>query len=90
MMGRSGQNDGAWFAHKTHGYGAGLPVAWQGWVVLVVYMVVAGFSSWLAYAMERTGVFLAVAVMIIATIILFIISARTTRGGWRWRWGGDS
>ena len=24
-----------WFAPKRYGYGAGLPIAWQGWAVIV-------------------------------------------------------
>lgn len=33
-------NDGNryWFPRKTIGWGWGLPVAWQGWVVLVAYL----------------------------------------------------
>ena len=28
-----------WFPAKTHGWGWGFPSTWQGWVVLVVYVV---------------------------------------------------
>jgi len=28
-----------------------------------------------------------IAITIPATLALLIIAARTTRGGWRWRWG---
>lgn len=84
------ERDGAWFAAKTHGYGAGLPIAWQGWVVLGVYSVVAALSAWLSAAFPRVGPIFAIVLMAIATIALIAISARTTRGGWRWRWGRDS
>jgi hypothetical protein len=30
--------DGDWFAAKRYGYGAGLPIAWQGWALLAAYM----------------------------------------------------
>lgn len=38
---RSAQGRKYWFAAKRHGYGWGLPSAWQGWVVLGVYVVLA-------------------------------------------------
>jgi hypothetical protein len=28
-----------WFAVKRLGYGVGLPIAWQGWLLLAVYVV---------------------------------------------------
>ena len=31
------ENDEKWFPAKKHGFGWGLPVTWQGWVVLVLY-----------------------------------------------------
>ena len=89
-MHRTDQNGGAWSAPKTRGYGAGLPIAWQGWAVLIAYLVIAGLSAWVGTAVARTDPFIAAGMMIFATIALFVISARTTRGGWRWRWGDDS
>ena len=28
-----------WFAAKTYGWGWGLPLTWEGWLVLLVYLV---------------------------------------------------
>ena len=72
-----------WFAPKRYGYGAGLPIAWQGWALLGLYMAIVGFSIWL---LEQRPLAI-VAILIPATLILLLIAARTTRGGWRWRWG---
>ena len=36
----SERDDKAWFAPKRYGYGAGLPVAWQGWALLAGYIAV--------------------------------------------------
>jgi len=72
-----------WFAPKRYGYGAGFPISWQGWLLLGGYIaiVVAGGmlleGSWLAQG----------AIVIPATAVLLLVIARTTRGGWRWRWG---
>ena len=74
-----------WFTPKRYGYGAGLPTRWQGWLVLTLYLGVMLGAVWLFR--DRIAALLAVAIP--ATLLLMIVSARTTRGGWRWRWGGD-
>ena len=72
-----------WFAPKRYGYGAGLPISWQGWALTIGYVAtVVG----LGLALHGRPAAL-VASIIPATIFLIVLSARTTRGGWRWRWG---
>ena len=74
-----------WFAPKRYGYGAGLPIAWQGWALLAGYIALIATvslilpSSRLAY----------LAIVSSLTGLMLIICVRTTRGGWRWRWGSD-
>lgn len=72
-----------WFAPKRYGIGVGLPIAWQGWALLSAYAVFIG----LAVLIFGPRDLLALTIVIPATIALLIIAARTTRGGWRWRWG---
>jgi lipopolysaccharide export LptBFGC system permease protein LptF len=74
-----------WFAPKRYGYGAGLPIAWQGWAVLAIYIAVIGLLSlWLA---EKPIAF--IGALIPPTALLILITAKTTRGGWRWRSGSE-
>ena len=73
-----------WFAPKRYGYGAGMPIAWQGWALLGLYMAIVGVTIWL---LEHRPLAIA-AILLPATFLLVLITARTTRGGWRWR-GGD-
>ena len=74
----------AWFAAKRYGYGSSLPVAWQGWAVLLGYVALIAAASllirysWIAFA----------GVAVAATAAFILICAQKTRGGWRWRWGG--
>ena len=72
-----------WFAPKRYGLGAGLPVSWQGWLVLLGYVAIIMVAFFL-FGERNPATY---AVLIIATAMLLVITARTTRGGWRWRWG---
>ena len=72
-----------WFASKRYGYGSGLPISWQGWAVLVAFVAIV---ATVGLALEgRPGLQAAVIFPLIG--ILLLIAAKTTRGGWRWRWG---
>ncbi len=80
------RDDDAWFAAKRYGYGSGLPIAWQGWAILLGYVALIGAAallirySWIAYA----------GIVAAATLAFIAVCAQKTRGGWRWRWGdGD-
>ena len=76
----------AWFAPKTIGYGAGLPIAWEGWALLIGYLVIVLALTWLA---ERSLlVFLSLFTTL--TFAFALIVRKTTRGGWRWRSGKET
>jgi hypothetical protein len=71
-----------WFAVKRYGWGWGLPVAWQGWVVLILWIVIVLFGgailavhSWIGYA-----VFMAV----MAGLLVSICCAKGEAPQWRW------
>lgn len=72
-----------WFAPKRYGYGAGMPISWQGWAITVLFLVIAIGAATL-FARKPLPLF---AVMLPAILIFTIVCAKTTRGGWRWRWG---
>jgi hypothetical protein len=72
-----------WFGPKRYGYGAGLPISWQGWALTSAFVIlVVGLGLLLV---NRLPVFFAA--LIPLTMIFILITARTTKGGWRWRWG---
>ena len=77
-------SDEAWWAPKRYGYGAGLPIAWQGWAITLAYCIAVTLSAWLILP---RSIFAFVAIVLAATAAVIIICARKTRGGWRWRWG---
>ena len=70
-----------WFRAKTHGYGTGLPIAWQGWLFLALHIaLIAGLAVLLR---ERPAV-MTIAIVLAALAPMPIYRART-EGGWRWR-----
>ena len=74
-----------WFAPKRYGLGAGWPIAWQGWAVLALFMAAVGLAL-ILFGPDDLG---ALAIMLPALAALLIVTALTTKGGWRWRWGKD-
>ena len=78
-------NDKPWFAAKRWGLGGGLPIAWQGWVMMtlhlaMVFVVAAVFQR---HSLAQLIVTVAVGVA------PFPLYAAKTKGGWRWRSGDD-
>lgn len=72
-----------WFAPKKYGMGSGMPIAWQGWALLAVVMVTVITVS-LLFADKPVVV---LAILLPVTAIFMLIAAKTTEGGWRWKWG---
>jgi len=71
-----------WFAAKSYGIGWSMPVTWQGWVTVLVYLVVllAGLRM-LSGSSER-------AVFIVGlTALLVVVVAWKGEKPVRWRWG---
>jgi nitrate/nitrite transporter NarK len=75
-----------WFPAKRHGWGWGLPVAWQGWLVLAVFLVLVAVGAFLFPPRTHTAGYVA---------YIVILCAALTAVCWlkgeppRWRWGGD-
>ena len=76
-------DDPEWFAPKRYGIGAGRPISWQGWMLTVSFILLVALAGMLA----RKNLDSFISVLVILSTAFILISARTTRGGWRWRWG---
>ena len=74
-----------WFKPKRYGYGSGLPMAWQGWALLIGFLALL-FAASLLIPYTLLGY---ISVVTILTVAFVVVVARTTRGGWRWRWGEE-
>lgn len=67
----------AWFAPKSHGIGAAWPISWEGWAVVVGFVVATAMALLFLQGWPRAAALPTIAV-IFATICW-----RTTAGGWR-------
>ncbi|MDE2411787.1 MAG: hypothetical protein KGM18_08455 [Sphingomonadales bacterium] len=76
-------DDDAWFAPKSFGYGAGLPIRWQGWAFLLGHVGVIMLGVLLFHRNQTATI---AWVMLIALLPMPLYAAKT-RGGWHWRWG---
>jgi hypothetical protein len=78
-------DDKPWFEPKRYGLGTGLPVAWQGWVLLAMHVaLVTGIALMIGERPQAMA-----AAMVAAVVLPLPIYIAKTRGGWRWRWGGE-
>jgi hypothetical protein len=78
-------DDPEWFAPKRYGYGSGRPISWQGWALTIAFVAYAlAVTAWF-----RDRMLVAAALMVPVTAAFITVVAKTTRGGWRWRWGDD-
>ena len=74
-----------WFAAKRYGWGWGLPLTWQGWVV---------YAAWVAASVEA-GIFFKPAhspfrMLVVLALIASLIGICYWKGEPpRWRWGKD-
>ncbi|GAA4048579.1 hypothetical protein [Parerythrobacter jejuensis] len=78
---------GEWYLPKVYGYGAGWPLTWQGWALLLAYIAFLASLGLFAEWGSGLGAGVAFALFVPVTWLFAIVVKRKTRGGWRWRWG---
>ena len=76
-----------WFAVKRYGYGWGLPVRWQGWLVLVAYLVLL-YGGIRYFEPRRDGLSLFVYLVVLTAALVAVIVVKGERP-LRWRWGKE-
>ena len=75
-----------WFPAKRYGWGWGLPSAWQGWVVLLSFVVLLLFGLFMFPPDKQPGAFLA---LVVVSCVLLVAICWLKGEPPRWRWGGD-
>lgn len=78
-----------WFKRRRYGWGW-TPVAWQGWVTLVIFLISVAISAALLVDDEprntitRDGLVFIAAVVVLALGLLFVTLAKGPAPRWRW------
>jgi hypothetical protein len=80
-----------WFKPKTYGYGA-TPVTWEGWAIVLAYVVVVGIGAVLFVLGEKSfsNGLTFFGVIALATAAMIAVSVKKTDGLWHWQWAPDS
>jgi hypothetical protein len=73
-----------WFPVKRFGWGWGLPVRWQGWVVLALYAALLYASIYYFRAQRAVGGLLVFAAILTAVFIAIVVAKGERPVGWRW------
>ena len=72
-----------WFPAQKYGFGWGLPVKWQGWIVFLVYLIIiAAGIVFIDYAENR--IFFYVYCSIPTDILILICWKKGEKAKWRW------
>lgn len=72
-------DDRPWFRPKRRGYGAGLPIAWQGWLVMALHIALI---TGVAMLLRDRPMLMTIFVILTGIAPLPIYRART-EGGWQ-------
>lgn len=72
-----------WFPAKRYGWGWGPPTAWQGWVVLLVYVALVLGGIPLIQASKGNVVYIAY-VLVLTAALIAICWVKGERPRWRW------
>lgn len=71
-----------WFGAKRYGWGWGLPIAWQGWVVFALWF--AAVLLPLRYLLPRNFTVHLTFVVLMVTLLLVICYIKGEPPRWRW------
>jgi hypothetical protein len=72
-----------WFKVKQFGYGA-YPVTWQGWVTLLVFVVLL-FTFGMIFPAGSFSFYISVITLLFVTLLIAKIMSNDI---WKWRWHG--
>jgi hypothetical protein len=74
-----------WFPVKRYGWGWGLPVRWQGWVVFALYAALLYAGIYYFFEPRRDVFGLSVYSVALTAGLVAIVAAKGERPvGWRW------
>ncbi|MBA4016819.1 MAG: hypothetical protein C0483_06505 [Pirellula sp.] len=72
-----------WFPAKTYGWGWGFPLTWEGWAVMLSWIVLLLLGSTLLVERSLPAFFVFEAVMVTLLLVVCYVKGEPPR----WRWG---
>ena len=75
-----------WFRAKRHGWGWGLPLTWEGWVVLAAFIVLIVAGGLVFPPTRAPPAFIA---FVVGLSVLLVAVCWLKGEPPRWRWGDD-
>lgn len=72
-----------WFPTKRYGWGWGPPVTWEGWVVLVEFIVLVSVAAW-RFPPERSLPMFLGSITTISAVVIGICFWKGEPPRWRW------
>jgi hypothetical protein len=73
-----------WFPAKLYGWGWGLPVRWQGWLVFAVYLALL-FGGLCYFEPPSHSIALPVYIFVVTAALVLVVAIKGERpAGWRW------
>jgi hypothetical protein len=72
-----------WFRAKRYGWGWGLPAAWQGWVVMITWVVAVAVAGPMLALLNWPLFFLYISVMVAALLAICFAKGEPPTRRWR-------
>jgi len=73
-----------WFPAKKYGVGWGLPIAWQGWAVFFLYLVMVIVPSFMVTGSSRGMVFFVFYSIFLTALLVYICWKKGEKLNFRW------
>jgi hypothetical protein len=73
-----------WFPAKIYGWGWGVPSVWQGWVVMILYLILIALSVYIFPPDKQRALFMS---SVILLSILLVVVCWIKGEPPKWRWG---
>ena len=73
-----------WFPAKKYGLGWGLPIAWQGWVVVSAYILLVTGGAFFLSGSAANRIWLSSYIGVLTIFLIFICWKKGEKMEWRW------
>jgi hypothetical protein len=73
-----------WFPVKKYGYGWGFPITWQGWAVLLSYLLFVTVGSFVLTDSPKNIIYFIAYVTFLTAILLYVCWKKGEKPEWRW------